>query len=98
MLTKNTVTCKTKKEEVWGSKKEQKQRTHRIDDSVQLVVVSKFKIFPNKKQAITRPILLWNINEWPAPTPIVKFRELVLADLLECSANDVDLLEYWGMA
>jgi hypothetical protein len=40
--------------------------------------------------------LLRDINEWSAP--VLKIRELLLADLLKCSVNDGDLLKNGGMA
>jgi hypothetical protein len=55
-----------------------------------------FHVFPNKEHAITRSGLLRDINELSAP--VLKIRELLLADLLKCSVNDGDLLKNWGMA
>jgi hypothetical protein len=69
---------------------------HRIYLNVQLVTIPMFHVFPNKEHAITRSGLLRDINELSAP--VLKIRELLLADLLKCSVNDGDLLKNWGMA
>jgi hypothetical protein len=39
--------------------------------------------------------LLQDIYEWS--TPVLKIRKLLLADLLKCSINDGDLIEYGGV-
>jgi hypothetical protein len=53
-----------------------------------------FHVFPNKEHPITRSGFLRDIFEWSAP--VLKIRELLLADLLKCSVNDGDLLKNGG--
>jgi hypothetical protein len=76
--------------------KEKGISAHRIYLNVQLVTIPMFHVFPNKEHAITRSGLLRDINEWSSP--VLKIRELLLADLLKCSVNDGDLLKNGGVA
>lgn len=81
-----------KKKNVWGQKGKRKEKNaHWIDIDVQLVAIPKFHIFPKEKHAIAWPSLFWDINKWPAP--ILDLREFFLADLLESSTYDGDLVE-----
>jgi hypothetical protein len=79
-----------------GAQREKREiNAHMIYLNVQLVTIPMFHVFPNKEHAITRSSLLWVIYEWPAP--VLKIRELLLADFPKCSINDEDLLKTWGV-
>jgi hypothetical protein len=73
---------------LWAKKEE---IAHWINVNIQLVAIPKFHIFPEEKHTIIWPSLLGDINERLAPK--FNLREFFLADLLEYSTDDGDLLK-----
>ena len=69
-----------------GRKKRQKERAHRIDVNVEALAVPIFHVFPKEEHAIAGASLLGQIDHRPAP--VLKTREFVIGDPLECSTYD----------
>ena len=65
-----------------GRKKRQKDRAHRIDVNVEALAVPIFHVFPKEEHAIAGASLLGQIDHRPAP--MLKTREFVIGNILEC--------------
>ena len=65
-----------------GPKKAEKW-AHRIDVNVEALAVPVFHVFPKEEHAIAGANLLGQIDERPAS--VLKSREFVIGDILECS-------------